>query len=488
MGASCLRHAILSQKYLPIAPHCRRAQPLASATGLLAILIPAALYTADTTFPGMTALPPCLGACLIIAAGETGPSLISRILSLRPFVFFGLISYSLYLWHWPVQVFANFHRIQTCSSLACDAPIRSHHADRRIRTLCHPRHTLLALRRKPHSARRRLRPGRRSHFLTSSFAGGLVAAALMLLATHGEPTRFSPQAVQAATYLDFDTYTPWRWNACALGLDLASSASFDQKRCLPYTPDHPHYLLLGDSHAAHLWPGLAAVFPDLEIGQANVAGCNLLPGRTSDRSPVCRQMANFIYRDLLPRHGIDTIIFSALWHDNDFPEIGRLADYAHQRHIRLVLIGPSVAYSLPLPRILAEETSPAQPYANPEDQKLDARMSTLAHTPCGRSNTSPSSTTSAEQTARLTPILASRCCSTPTTSPPAVPPSSPNPCATATNSRSTETPHPSNLTPRPLKQTRLLPPSSIAHCSSLNKALNPPQNAKRRDPKGLAAL
>jgi len=369
--------AILSQKYLPTL-RTSVARNIASAAGLLCILIPAVLYTADTTFPGLTALSPCLGACLVIAAGETGPSLIGRILSLRPFVFFGLISYSLYLWHWPVQVFANFHHIQTCSPLACDAPI-SRTTQLGVFALSVILATLSWRFVETPFRKGAYRPSRRFLFLTSGFAGGLVAAAAgILIATHGEPTRFSPQAVQAATYLAFDTYEPWRWNACALGLDLTSRDSFDQKRCLPFTPDHPHYLLLGDSHAAHLWPGLAAVFPDLEIGQANVAGCNLLPDRTGDRNPICRQMADFLYRDLLPSHGVDTIIFSALWHDNDLPEIARLANYTHQHHIRLILIGPSIAYALPLPRILASETSAAQPYANPDDQKLDARMSTLA--------------------------------------------------------------------------------------------------------------
>src|SRR6185312_15253750 len=370
--------AILSQKYLPTL-RTSLARNLAASIGLLGILIPAVLYTAATTFPGLTALAPCLGACLIIAGGETGSSFIGRVLSLRPFVFFGLISYSLYLWHWPVQVFANFHHIQTCSPLACGDPI-----DRSTQLGVFAASVILATLswrfvETPFRKGNR-RPARRSLFRTSAFAGGIVAAcALLLIATGGAPARFSPQAVQSATYLAFDTYTPWRWDACALGLDLASRDRFDQKRCLPFTPDHPHYLLLGDSHAAHLWPGLATVFPDLQIGQANVAGCNLLLNKTEDSIPICHQMADFIYRDLLPSHAVDTIILSALWHDYDLPEIARVADYAHQHHIRLILIGPSVAYALPLPRILAGGTSPAQPYANPNDQKLDARMSALAH-------------------------------------------------------------------------------------------------------------
>jgi peptidoglycan/LPS O-acetylase OafA/YrhL len=62
-------------------------------------------YSPHTPFPGIAALVPCLGTALVILAGE-GAAL-NRMLSLKPVVFVGLISYSLYLWHWPVYVFAH---------------------------------------------------------------------------------------------------------------------------------------------------------------------------------------------------------------------------------------------------------------------------------------------------------------------------------------------------------------------------------------------
>jgi peptidoglycan/LPS O-acetylase OafA/YrhL len=52
-------------------------------------------------FPGWIALMPCLGAAMVIHAG--GQSWVARkVLAARPVVFVGLLSYSLYLWHWPV--------------------------------------------------------------------------------------------------------------------------------------------------------------------------------------------------------------------------------------------------------------------------------------------------------------------------------------------------------------------------------------------------
>ena len=50
---------------------------------------------------------PCLGAALIIHTGQNGDTIVSKALSFGVFVFIGLISYSLYLWHWPIFAFAQ---------------------------------------------------------------------------------------------------------------------------------------------------------------------------------------------------------------------------------------------------------------------------------------------------------------------------------------------------------------------------------------------
>jgi len=63
--------------------------------------------TAASPFPGFNALYPCLGAGFLIHSGASGQTLGGKLLSLRPIVFIGLISYSLYLWHWPLFVLAN---------------------------------------------------------------------------------------------------------------------------------------------------------------------------------------------------------------------------------------------------------------------------------------------------------------------------------------------------------------------------------------------
>ena len=72
--------------------------------GLALIVVPMLVYSEATPFPGLAALPPCLGALLILHAGQGAETRVGRMLSWRPMLFVGLVSYSFYLWHWPLLV------------------------------------------------------------------------------------------------------------------------------------------------------------------------------------------------------------------------------------------------------------------------------------------------------------------------------------------------------------------------------------------------
>ncbi|MDI7775235.1 acyltransferase family protein [Asticcacaulis sp. EMRT-3] len=75
-----------------------------SVTGLVLIVASLALLNADLPFPGLYALPPCLGAaCLLISAEGYG----NRLIAAPPLVMAGNVSYSLYLWHWPLLVYGR---------------------------------------------------------------------------------------------------------------------------------------------------------------------------------------------------------------------------------------------------------------------------------------------------------------------------------------------------------------------------------------------
>uniref|UniRef100_A0A7C4LMI2 Acyltransferase n=1 Tax=Schlesneria paludicola TaxID=360056 RepID=A0A7C4LMI2_9PLAN len=85
--------------------------------GLTAIGLAILRYDRQTIFPGGAALLPAGGAAAVIWANTHRLTLTGRWLACRPLVFIGGISYSLYLWHWPLLVYARYWSNGECSLL-----------------------------------------------------------------------------------------------------------------------------------------------------------------------------------------------------------------------------------------------------------------------------------------------------------------------------------------------------------------------------------
>ncbi|MCD8497653.1 MAG: acyltransferase [Alphaproteobacteria bacterium] len=100
---------LLAFSALP-SPQNRMIRESLSAGGLVLIGISVTLYDAQTPFPGLAALIPCLGAALILYTGQNAghKTLALHLLGIKPLVLIGLLSYSLYLWHWPLLVFTRY--------------------------------------------------------------------------------------------------------------------------------------------------------------------------------------------------------------------------------------------------------------------------------------------------------------------------------------------------------------------------------------------
>ncbi len=81
--------------------------------GIILLILSITNYTEETPFPGIAALIPVMGSALIILSGKgEGTSIAQKLLTMRPLVFVGLISYSLYLWHWPLVAFTKYIMIR----------------------------------------------------------------------------------------------------------------------------------------------------------------------------------------------------------------------------------------------------------------------------------------------------------------------------------------------------------------------------------------
>ena len=80
-----------------------------SLLGFVLIVLTMLRLNENSLFPGINAIWPVFGTALIIYSGTHQPTVISRILTNQLLVGIGVISYSLYLWHWPVTVYTNMY-------------------------------------------------------------------------------------------------------------------------------------------------------------------------------------------------------------------------------------------------------------------------------------------------------------------------------------------------------------------------------------------
>ena len=93
---------LLARSGIGLAGMARVAAPL----GLAAVLVAVAMLDRNSAFPGWLALVPVLGTAVVIAAGGAAP--LNRVVLAHPWmVAVGLVSYPLYLWHWPLLSLAR---------------------------------------------------------------------------------------------------------------------------------------------------------------------------------------------------------------------------------------------------------------------------------------------------------------------------------------------------------------------------------------------
>jgi peptidoglycan/LPS O-acetylase OafA/YrhL len=93
-------------------PKSKIANELLAAAALVTLGFVTNQYGPDIQYPGWYAIAPCAASAILIQTGRHQSTLVGKLLSLRPFVFTGLISYSLYLWHYPILVLANYYLIE----------------------------------------------------------------------------------------------------------------------------------------------------------------------------------------------------------------------------------------------------------------------------------------------------------------------------------------------------------------------------------------
>ena len=268
-----------------------------SLAGFASVLYAIFGFDKYTMFPGWAALLPVLGATAMIWGNGHASTLVGRVLSLRSMVGVGLISYSWYLWHWPVFVYANAVSVDGMQALEASAWV--------ILTVALAwlswRFVELPFRE------RRLFASRKSVLLAGLAALSLLAAAgQWVRSTDGVPSRLSGQALQYAQARE------WQRGQKACLLQPGSPDISQVCRTDVAAATSPSQLIWGDSHAAALWPAIQADAQRYHTSAwlAGLSGCVPILGHETRRQ--CQDF-NQLTLDTIRTHKIRDVVLAARW-------------------------------------------------------------------------------------------------------------------------------------------------------------------------------
>jgi peptidoglycan/LPS O-acetylase OafA/YrhL len=298
--------------------------------GLAAILGPALLLDRTSAFPGFYALLPVFGAVLLIATPNSAVN--KMLLSNRPMVWIGLISYPLYLWHWPVLSYLGILRNGVPNVMEIWAAV----AVAVILSWLTFRFVEIPLRHYPRAVKR--------------LAIGLAlvgVAGIVTIAAAGFDFRF-PAEVQAIAQTQAKDNAGFS-DKCFLE---APGAEFNAG-CIEQGTQ-PLLFLWGDSTAAALYPGLKeaeAASGSFRLARFNAPGC--APILDSGANARCDEVHRIAFGFLQAAHP-DVVLLHAKWGTNN--DLGKLRETIARLRAskvpRIVILGPLPVWKRTLPHTL----------------------------------------------------------------------------------------------------------------------------------------
>lgn len=348
--------------FLP-APSERYRNPIAT-TGLVAIVAAALLFDGHLKYPSLWSVVPVLGAGAVVWAGSTLYALRNPLAQ-----FAGKISYSLYLWHWPILTVARYLgygstplevliliiltiAISWASFVFIETPFRSVFRKPSV-------HSISPL------------------AIAASLA---VAGCAVTIATDGWPSRISDRMIGIQQQVTQGQ--EYRGGICFLGAEQKFS-DFDRK-CLdpePHSPK-PTLVIWGDSYAAHLYSGIAkqSWAAKFKIVQVTASACLPLPMTVSVDRPNCQSIQKSV-RELLGKSKPQILVLAASWRGTGADSAQKLVRSLIQDGVgRVLVVGPIPYWPLPLPQTFFRDSLLKEDRWSERSSIPDAYVSALTDT------------------------------------------------------------------------------------------------------------
>lgn len=328
---------LLSLVYLKIPS--KNVGTIAAITGLTGIIFCLFFYNKNTSFPGVNALIPTFATALLIYSGTNNNIVTSRLLSWPIATFFGHISYSFYLWHWPIIIFYKY---------AIDYTITRYHmlAVFLLSVLL----GYLSYKFVESPTRKIKLPSK--YTIVGSLLLSGVFCIIMFFSIKLHDENISADKKKLASYLNYKPDESQRLGSCFLTSLHNDSSYFKKSTCVEFDPNKKNILLIGDSHAAHWYGAMQSDLMNNEtLTQITVTGCK--PIIAYEGREVCTQIVRWAYEELLKEKTFDIIILSARWKNRDIASLKETINLLKKYNSDIVVLGPIVEYEQDLPRILA---------------------------------------------------------------------------------------------------------------------------------------
>jgi peptidoglycan/LPS O-acetylase OafA/YrhL len=321
--------ALLAVDALPAVPH--RHKLWLAVLGWCALAASANLFGTGVPYPSFRAALPCLGAALVIWSHVDVP--LNRFT--RPILFIGLISYSLYLWHWPVAVFSY-------ELLGAFQPPQ-------VKALLLLVCLLLAIASYLWVETPFRRPGQGAMAMIAAAATAVVVACIPIRLTSGAPGRFSPEEAAVGRFSAYDHAALYDEGRCFVQRDQV----FSRDACITPVAGKRNVLVWGDSYAAHLVHGLRQAADGVAVMQATRAGCAAIGELLTGEG--CRAFNKDVL-DAIMSVRPDVVLLSANWISGIYArgaptELPALIARLRNAGVAVVVVGPTAALDGPLPSL-----------------------------------------------------------------------------------------------------------------------------------------
>lgn len=327
----------------------KHARNAVAVTGAAMVLIAVFKIRPDYAFPAPWALLPCTGAVLLIAYGRDAVT--ARILAWKPVRAIGLISYSLYLWHWPI---ITIYRLNYGMEISIGGKVL-------VIALSFAAATLTYFLVEQPFLRRHRQTRSRPVLIAAGVAVASVAGASLLVSSQAAAIVQHPSAVNlVGSYADYRTKPqhPYQFRG---GTCFASKGQqYDRASCLTLQSGRPNVIVMGDSHAAQYWRAITLRFPQVNVVQATASGCRpTLAFKGRDR---CTSVMKLVLNDIVRQPKVVGVVLAGRWQEDEVASLVDTVSYLRKRGLAVTVIGPTVEYSVDMPRVLARSMLAGDPY------------------------------------------------------------------------------------------------------------------------------